>query len=58
MTVTGRCRQEAHPAGHRVLAFAEVPALARPTWPAHEVPKQMHHDFRVPSIEELRVGSE
>ena len=41
-------------AGHRVLAFAEVPALARPTWPANDVPKQMHHDFRVPSIEELR----
>jgi catechol-2,3-dioxygenase len=41
-------------AGHRVFAFQQVPALKRPTWPAHEVPKQMHHDFRVPSIEELR----
>jgi catechol-2,3-dioxygenase len=41
-------------AGHRVFAFQQVPALPRPTWPAHEVPKQMHHDFRVPSIEELR----
>jgi hypothetical protein len=41
-------------AGRRVLAFAEVPALARPTWPTHNVPKQMHHDFRVSSIEELR----
>jgi hypothetical protein len=28
--------------------------LARPTWPAHDVPKQMHHDFRVSSLEELR----
>ena len=24
------------PAGHRVLAFQEVPALARRTWPAHD----------------------
>jgi catechol-2,3-dioxygenase len=38
---------------HRVLAFQEVPELARPTWPAHDVPKQMHHDFRVPNVEEL-----
>ncbi len=40
-------------AGHRVLAIQQVPDLARPTWPAHDVPKQMHHDFRVPSIGEL-----
>jgi len=42
------------PAGHRVLAFQQVPALTRPTWPAHDVPKQMHHDFRVPDVGELR----
>lgn len=40
-------------AGDRVFAIAEVPTLARPTWPSHEVPKQMHHDFRVSSVEEL-----
>ncbi|EWT02002.1 glyoxalase [Intrasporangium oryzae NRRL B-24470] len=40
--------------GHRVLAFQQVPTLARPTWPAHDVPKQMHMDFRVPSTDELR----
>lgn len=40
-------------AGNRVLAFQAVPVLARPTWPSHEVPKQMHHDFRVPSVDEL-----
>lgn len=39
--------------GNRVLAFQEVPSLARPTWPSHDVPKQMHHDFRVPSNDEL-----
>ncbi len=42
------------PTGHRVFAFQKVPALARPTWPAHDVPKQMHHDFRVPTIAELQ----
>ena len=39
--------------GNRVLACNQVAALARPTWPSDEVPKQMHHDFRVSSIEEL-----
>lgn len=42
------------PSGHRVLAFQQVPALPRPTWPAHDVPRQMHHDFRVPDLGELR----
>jgi hypothetical protein len=42
------------PAGHRMFAFQQVQAVTRPTWPAHDVPKQMHHDFRVPSIDELR----
>ena len=40
--------------GDRVLAFQEVPTLDRPTWPAHDVPKQMHLDFRVPTLAELR----
>jgi catechol 2,3-dioxygenase-like lactoylglutathione lyase family enzyme len=40
--------------GNRVLAFNQVPALARPTWPSDEVPKQMHHDFRVPDVDELQ----
>ena len=40
--------------GHRVLAFQEVPTLARPTWPAHDVARQMHHDFRVPDVGELQ----
>ena len=39
--------------GHRKLAFQRVDALARPTWPSDEVPKQMHLDFRVPTVEEL-----
>lgn len=40
--------------GRRVLAFQEVPTLDRPTWPTHDVPKQMHLDFRVPTIAELQ----
>jgi catechol 2,3-dioxygenase-like lactoylglutathione lyase family enzyme len=42
------------PAGRPVLAFNKVPMLARPTWPAHDVPKQMHHDFLVPDVEQLQ----
>lgn len=40
--------------GNRKLAFQQVPFLARPTWPSHDVPKQMHCDFRVPTVEELQ----
>ena len=39
--------------GQRVLAFNQVASLARSTWPTDEVPKQMHHDFRVSSLAEL-----
>jgi catechol 2,3-dioxygenase-like lactoylglutathione lyase family enzyme len=39
--------------GRRVFAFNQVASLARPTWPTDEVPKQMHHDFRVSSVAEL-----
>ncbi|NNG40965.1 VOC family protein [Flexivirga sp. ID2601S] len=39
--------------GGRVFAIQQVPHLNRPTWPSHVVPKQMHHDFRVPTREEL-----
>jgi hypothetical protein len=28
--------------------------MQRPTWPSEEVSMQMHMDFRVPTIEELR----
>jgi hypothetical protein len=38
-----------------VFAFQQVPTLHRPTWPTHDVPKQMHHDYRVPSREELET---
>lgn len=40
-------------AGNRQLAFQEVGTLARATWPSDAVPKQMHQDFRVGTVEEL-----
>jgi len=40
--------------GSRKLAFQQVEALPRSTWPSHEVPMQLHLDFRVPTIEDLR----
>jgi len=40
--------------GNRKLAFNQVDQLARSTWPSEEVPKQMHLDFRVPTVEELQ----
>lgn len=39
--------------GRRVLAVNRVRHLERPTWPADDVPKQMHHDYRVPDVGEL-----
>jgi catechol 2,3-dioxygenase-like lactoylglutathione lyase family enzyme len=40
--------------GDRKLAFQQVEALPRSTWPSHEVPMQLHLDFRVPTIDDLR----
>jgi catechol 2,3-dioxygenase-like lactoylglutathione lyase family enzyme len=39
--------------GRRVLAVNGVDELTPPTWPSDDVPKQMHLDFRVPSVAEL-----
>jgi catechol 2,3-dioxygenase-like lactoylglutathione lyase family enzyme len=40
--------------GNRKLAFQQVDALPRSTWPAQEVPMQLHLDFAVPTLEELQ----
>jgi catechol 2,3-dioxygenase-like lactoylglutathione lyase family enzyme len=40
--------------GVRKLAFQQVDRLARTTWPAHDVPMQMHLDLTVPSTAELQ----
>jgi catechol 2,3-dioxygenase-like lactoylglutathione lyase family enzyme len=39
--------------GVRQLAFQQVDSLPRATWPAPDVPMQMHLDFTVPSVSEL-----
>lgn len=41
-------------AGERVLAFQQVDDMPRSTWPSSEVPMQMHLDYRVESVDELR----
>lgn len=40
--------------GGRQLAFQQVEKLEQTTWPAHDVPMQMHLDFTLPSLSELR----
>lgn len=40
--------------GARTLAFQQVERLERTTWPSHEVPMQLHVDFTVSSLAELR----
>jgi catechol 2,3-dioxygenase-like lactoylglutathione lyase family enzyme len=40
--------------GTRKLAFQQVERLERTTWPAHDVPMQLHVDFTVSSVEELQ----
>lgn len=39
--------------GRRVLAVQEKRDTTAPTWPAEDVPLQMHLDFTVSSVEEL-----
>jgi catechol 2,3-dioxygenase-like lactoylglutathione lyase family enzyme len=39
--------------GARKLAFQQVDSLPRSTWPAHDIPMQLHVDFSVPSVSEL-----
>lgn len=40
--------------GRRKLAFQQVARLEPTTWPSHDVPMQMHVDFTVSSVGELR----
>lgn len=40
-------------AGARSLAFQQVERLERTTWPAHDVPMQMHLDLTVTDVAEL-----
>ena len=40
--------------GMRKLAFQQVDSLPRATWPAPDVPMQLHLDFTVSSLSELQ----
>ena len=40
-------------ADERVLTVQEKKDTRPPTWPAEDVPMQLHMDFRVPTVEEL-----
>src|SRR5437762_7704332 len=42
-----------HPSGAPRIAFQQVDALPRSTWPRNEVPQQLHLDTSVPSKDEL-----
>ncbi|OFE16225.1 glyoxalase [Humibacillus sp. DSM 29435] len=46
------------PDGRRKLAFQQVERLERTTWPAHDVPMQMHLDLTVSSAEQLEPQRE
>ena len=39
--------------GNRVLAIQEKQDTTPPTWPAEDVPMQMHLDFKVPTVDDL-----
>ena len=43
-----------NPRGGRELAFQQVESLTRSTWPAHDVPQQLHLDLSVPDAETLQ----
>ena len=46
------------PPGTTRLAFQEVRTLPPSTWPDPEVPQQLHLDFGVPNIDDLRAQHE
>lgn len=42
--------------GRPLLAIQQVEMLPRATWPAHDVPQQMHLDLSVPDLESLNAS--
>jgi len=42
-----------HTSGTPRIAFQQVSSLAESTWPAHEIPQQLHLDLTVPTVQEL-----
>jgi hypothetical protein len=47
-----------HPSGLPRIAFQQVPALRRSTWPQAEVPQQLHLDLTVPTLRDLEMQHE
>ena len=47
------CRGLLDEASNRVVTMQQKPGTTPPTWPAEDVPMQMHMDFKVPTVEEL-----
>lgn len=45
-------------AGSRRIAFQQVPALLRATWPEGPIPQQLHLDLTVPTSQELDLQHE
>jgi hypothetical protein len=44
-----------HPSGFPRVAFQNVAALKKSTWPEDEVPQQLHFDMTVPTRAELEI---
>lgn len=44
------------PDGRPLLAIQQVEVLLRATWPAHNVPQQLHLDLSVPDLESLNAS--
>ena len=47
-----------HPSGSPRIAFQQVAALRRSTWPQEEVPQQLHLDLTVPTVRDLDLQHE
>jgi glyoxalase superfamily protein len=42
-----------HPSGSPRIAFQQVAALRKSTWPQDEIPQQLHLDLTVPTVRDL-----
>jgi hypothetical protein len=47
-----------HPSGSPRIAFQQVAALPRSTWPRQEVPQQLHLDLSVPTMRDFQLQHE
>jgi hypothetical protein len=44
-----------HPSGSPRVAFQQVAELPKSTWPAHDIPQQLHLDLSVPSLDQFHM---